>query len=77
MARKHQLRVQRAGTVINLTSKQQESEIIKALVQVVESLRRKFKKRISLVHEKQWHLKDIVAELRHTYPEIEFHFRRP
>jgi len=74
MARKHQLRVQRAGTVINLTSKQQESDIIKALVQVVEYLRRKFKKKISLVHEKQWHLKDIVAELRHTYPEIEFHY---
>ena len=74
MARKHQLRVQRAGTVINLTSKQQESDIIKALVQVVEYLRSKFKKKISLVHEKQWHLKDIVAELRHTYPDTEFHY---
>lgn len=74
MARKHQLRVQRAGTVINLTSKQQESDIIKALVQVVEYLRSKFKKKISLVHEKQWHLKDIVAELRHTYPDTKFHY---
>ena len=74
MARKHQLRVQRAGTVINVTSKQQESDIIKALVQVVEYLRSKFKKKISLVHEKQWHLKDIVAELRHSYPDTEFHY---
>lgn len=74
MARKHHLRIQRAGTVINLTSKQQESDVIKALVQVVEHLRSKFKKKISLIHETQWHLKDIVAELRHTYPEIEFHY---
>jgi len=35
MARKHQLREQRAGTVINVTSKKQESDIIKALRQVV------------------------------------------
>ena len=31
MARKHQLRGQRTGTVINVTSKKQESDIIKAL----------------------------------------------
>jgi len=30
MARKHQLRDQRAGTVINLTSKGQESEVMRA-----------------------------------------------
>lgn len=74
MARKHQLRVQRAGTVINVTSKQQESDIIKALVEVIEYLSGKFDKKISLVHEKQWYLKDIVAELRDTYPETEFHY---
>jgi len=74
MARKHQLRDQRAGTVINLTSKKQESDVIKALVQVVDHLDRKFGKKISLVHEKQWHLKDIVAELRHTYPDTESHY---
>ncbi|HUW99538.1 MAG: EcoRI family type II restriction endonuclease [Phycisphaerae bacterium] len=74
MARKHQLRVQRAGTVINLTSKQQESDAIKALVQVVKYLGGKFEKKISLVHEKQWRLKAIVAELRDTYPDTEFHY---
>jgi hypothetical protein len=66
MARKDQLRVQRAGTVINVTSKQQESDVIKALVQVVEYLGVKFQTKITLVHEKQWHLKDIVAELHET-----------
>jgi len=74
MARKHQLREQRAGTVINVTSKKQESDIIKALRQVVDRLDRKFARKISLAHEKQWYLKDIVAELRHTYPDTTFHY---
>jgi type II restriction enzyme len=74
MARKHQLREQRAGTVIHVTSKKQESDVITALRQVVEQLGRKFGKKISLAHEKQWFLKNIVAELRHTYPDTEFHY---
>lgn len=74
MARKHQLRAQRAGTVINVTSMKQESDVIKALAQVVDHLGKKFAKKISLVHEKQWHLKDIVAELKHTYSDTEFHY---
>ena len=74
MARKHQLRVQRAGTVINVTSKKQESDIIQALQQVVDHISAKFGKRVSLVHEPQWYLRDIVAELRQTYPDVEFHY---
>jgi type II restriction enzyme len=74
MARKHQLREQRAGTVINVTSKKQESDIIKALRQVEARLNGKFATKISLAHEKQWYLKDIVAELRHTYPDTSFHY---
>lgn len=74
MARKHQLREQRAGTVINVTSKKQESDIIKALSQVVDHLDAKFGKKISLAREKQWYLKDIVAELRKSYPDTEFHY---
>lgn len=74
MARKDQLRKQRAGTVINVTSKKQESDIIKALGQVEKHLVARFGKKVSLAHEKQWYLKDIVAELRHTYPDTEFHY---
>lgn len=74
MARKHQLRIQRAGTIINVTSQKQESAIIKALKQVVDHLQARFGAKITLVHEKQWHLKDIVSELRHTYPDTEFHY---
>lgn len=74
MARKHQLRGQRAGTVINVTSKKQEADIIKALRQVVEELDLEFERKISLAHEKQWYLKDIVAELRNSYPDTAFHY---
>ncbi|MFH1369686.1 MAG: EcoRI family type II restriction endonuclease [Planctomycetota bacterium] len=73
MAKKEQLREIRAGTVINATSKQQETEVIKALELVVKYLTEKFGKKITLQHEWRWYLKDIVAELKHSYPDIEFH----
>lgn len=52
MARKHQLRDQRTGTVINVTSKRQESDVTKGLVRVVEHLTARFDKKVSLVHQK-------------------------
>lgn len=73
MARKHQLREQRAGTVINVTSKKQESEVIQALKRVVDDLAVKFEEKVFLIHEKQWYLNDIVGELNHTYPDLDFH----
>lgn len=73
MARKHQLRGQRSGTVINTTSKSQESDVTKALLRVVDHLTTSFGAKISLVHERQWLLRDIVSELRGTYPNIDFH----
>lgn len=78
MARKHQLRKQRTGTVINVTSKKQESDVIQALYEVVQRLERKFGDRISLDYEKQWYLKDIVTELQHIYPDttFDYHFAR-
>lgn len=74
MARKDQLRQQRSGTAINVTSKKQESDVIKALLEVETHLNQKFSGRISIAHKKQWHLKDIVAELRSSYPDTEFHY---
>jgi len=52
VARKHQLRVQRAGTVINMISKKQESDIIQALQQVVDHISAKFGKRLTLPRRK-------------------------
>lgn len=74
MAHKNQLRKQRTGTIVNVTSRKQETAVIQSLLRVVEYLTLKFGKKVFLVHEKQWKLKDIVAELRQTYPDVEFHY---
>jgi type II restriction enzyme len=74
MARKHQLRQQRAGTVINATAKTQESEVIHALRRVEERLREEYGDALVLKHDRTWPLREIVAELRHTYPDTEFHY---
>lgn len=74
MARKSQLREQRAGTVINVTSSAQESDVTKALVAVAAGLTEKYGAKVLFAHEKQWHLRDIVGELRHTYPDMDFHY---
>ena len=73
MARKDQLREQRTGTVINVTSKKQETDIIQALLQVEEYLEDEFDGEITIGHQKQWYLRDIVAELRQSYPDVDFH----
>lgn len=76
MSGKNQLRNDRKNksAIINTTSKKQETEVIQALVRVVEYLGKKFEKKITLVHQNQWYLKDIVRELRHSYPDVEFHY---
>ena len=61
MARKHQLRKTRKGTVINATSKEQEKEVIQALQNVVAWLTRDHS--VRLEHEKQWKLSSMVSRL--------------
>ena len=73
MANKNRLRELRTDTVINATAKQQESELIKALYEVVEYLRDKFAKRITLIHEKQWYLQDIINELKPYFPDTDLY----
>lgn len=73
MALKKQLRKLRSGTVINATSKQQETEVIQALDFVVADLEKKYGQRITLRHDKTWFLKDIVSELRQSFPDTESH----
>lgn len=74
MAKKHQLRDIHAGMILNVTARKQESDVIKALQKVVDHLDHKFGQKIALIHEKQWLLKDIISELKHCYPEAEFHY---
>ncbi len=74
MARKQQLRTQRTGTVINVTSKRQQSDIVQALQLVVDDIKSRFGKKITLAHKSLWYLRDIVSELRQTYPGVGFHY---
>lgn len=73
MAKKDDLRVQRANTVINTRSKGQEKAMGRALVNVVEALRLKFPG-IQLYHVNEWKLKDVVEKLRTQFPNIDFHY---
>lgn len=73
MARSEQLRGQRTGTVINATSRKQETELIQALQQVARHLDVQFPG-VRFVHEKTWRLGDIVGELRNSYSEVDFSY---
>ena len=72
MARRDQLRRQRTGTIINATSKQQESELIKALKRTALYLDRQFPY-VAFHHAKLWNIADIVRELASAHPHVDFH----
>ena len=72
MAKKQDLRKQRAGTVINITSKRQEHALSRALIRVCEKLQLKFPG-IKLIHESQWRLPTIIADLKKSFPDVDFH----
>ncbi|MEN6366444.1 MAG: EcoRI family type II restriction endonuclease [Thermoguttaceae bacterium] len=72
MARKHQLREQRTGTVINLTSKQQEGRLGRSLTAVAKRLHAEFG--VELHHDRQWKLADVVRRLREAFPNVPFHY---
>lgn len=70
MARKADLRLQRAGTVINLTSSKQETELGHALTTVVAKLQEDFGLRLH--HDTTWKLADIVSSLKSDFPDVVF-----
>lgn len=72
MARKDQLRRQRTKTVINATSKQQETELVKALKRTASYLDRQFPG-VEFYHAKLWNIADIVRELATSYADVDFH----
>jgi type II restriction enzyme len=72
MARKYQLRAQRAGTVINLTSIKQEGKLGDALRNVATRLETEYG--LSLQHQRQWNLADVVRRLRELYPDVDFEY---
>ncbi|MHB8669903.1 MAG: EcoRI family type II restriction endonuclease [Acidimicrobiales bacterium] len=70
MARKSDLRLQRAGTIINWTSKLQESAVGEALKVVIANIEDSFG--VKLRHDSEWRLRDIVGRLRDDFPEVTF-----
>lgn len=73
MSKKDDLRKQRAGTIINNTSKRQEKALDKAVKRVSLDLLNEFGG-IKLFHETQWKLADVIEKLSSTFPKVNFHY---
>jgi type II restriction enzyme len=73
VAKKDELRIQRANTVINTRSKGQEKALVRALRTVICGLEECFPG-INLHHVTEWKLKDVVGNLRCEFPNIDFHY---
>jgi type II restriction enzyme len=71
MSKKHDLRTQRTGTVINSTSKRQEKALDRALVGVQKQLKKRFPW-IHLEHQQSWLLADVVSSLSSSFPTERF-----
>lgn len=71
MARKADLRLQRAGTIINKISSRQEKALGRAIIRVTARMEELFPG-IVLKFEGDWKLKDVVERLRAQYPDIDF-----
>src|SRR5665213_430948 len=72
MSRKNELRLQRAGTIINKTSKNQEKRVILALTCLVERLQNEFG--AILQHEREWKLAKVVQRLHGHFPDVPFFY---
>lgn len=70
MAEKHRLRLNRAGTIINMTSSKQESNLGRALTRVIVKLAEEFD--VELRHESRWMLDGIVEHMRRNFPDVDF-----
>ena len=71
MSKKQDLRIQRAGTVINDTSTKQEKLLLRAVERVSESLLNKFPG-ISLRWKQSVKLVDIIRSLKEHFPNVTF-----
>lgn len=71
MAEKHRLRLNRAGTILNLTSKQQETALGGALKVATAELLDRFG--LELSHRKRWYLSKIVDRLSADFPDVDFY----
>ncbi|HEX5527730.1 MAG TPA: EcoRI family type II restriction endonuclease [Solirubrobacterales bacterium] len=70
MSRKADLRLQRTGTVINMTSSAQETKLGKALKAVIARIEGEFA--VRLQHDRDWRLHGIVQGLADDFPDVPF-----
>ena len=75
MAKRDQLRQLRVGTIINLTSTKQETELGRALQGTVAQLLEEFG--LELLHRRSLLLPGIVDQLRREFPDVEFYDPSP
>lgn len=71
MAHKLQLSRQRKKTVINRTSKRQESALMRAVIRVRIALEKDFPS-LRFEQEPQWFLSNVIADLKLQFPEVSF-----
>ena len=76
MAGKLDLREIRSEMVINRVSKRQEKALDRAVARTITALREKFGP-LRIGHQTQWLLKDVVADLEKTFPDVDFHYHFP
>lgn len=71
MSHKMQLSAQRTRTVINRTSKRQETSLAKAVGRVGEALAEEFPS-LSFGQEPQWSVSEVIESLKKTFPDVGF-----
>lgn len=71
MAHKLQLSKQRVKTVINKTSKRQDSALMRAVVRVRLALSKEYPS-LRFEQEPQWLLTNVIADLKLQFPEVAF-----
>lgn len=70
MANKKQLSINRKGTVINVKSKKEDKQCVKAVKMVIDDLEKEFN--IKLSWNKKILLTDIIKSLKNHFPNVEF-----
>lgn len=71
MAGRKHLRLVRAGTIINATSKGQEKLVVQALLIVEGRPKAQFSVRLDFIE--RWYLNEIIGKLREQFPKVDFY----
>ena len=73
MAKRDQLRLTRAGTVINASSQKMETQLMKSMIETIEKLEAKFG--LHFEHKTKVYLHEITSHLQSSFPDVSFeHF---